>query len=57
MCETESVRLEPGVDDRAYCIQGINLHRLRERPVWNDTDEEETIKQGQQYSEIADIRS
>ena len=40
--ETESIKLEPGMDDKAF---HINVHRLEERPTWEDqgVGESETI--------------
>lgn len=39
----QPVRLEPGVDDRAYQIHVINSHGLRDQSRWEDKDKEPEV--------------
>ena len=66
--ETRSIKLEPGVDDKAFKINVINSHRLEGRPSWEDQEvgEIETItdphwtdivRQSQGDSDITTFRS
>ena len=58
----ESVELEPGVDDRAYQVQVINSHWLKDCSALDSKGEEDAevicdqIGENQKYSEIAIFR-
>lgn len=41
--ESESVKLEPGVDNRVYHVNVINSHTLSQHSVWEAEDEEEEV--------------
>ena len=64
--ESECVRLEPGVDNRAYQENVTNSHTLSKHPVWEAKDEEEVVRDphwevimenNQDDSEISSLRS
>ena len=42
--ESKSLKLESGVDDRAYQVNIINSHTLSKHPVWETEEEREVIK-------------
>lgn len=65
--ESESVRLESGVNDRVYQVKVIISHTLSKRPVWEaedgeaevirDSHWEAIIEKNQEDSEISSLRS
>ena len=64
--ESKFIRLEPGVDDRAYRVNAINSHTLSKHSVWETEDEEEVIRdphweaiieRKQEDSKISSLRS